>query len=266
MPRRIPTVGTKDLHTVQLSPQIRALLKRRADEAARREFAPVLAADRAALALPKQEYRAQAAATRGAANMTEDVLAQALQGLSGSGLSGRYLQQATSELSSRQGDAAASIPFLLADAASDRAAGVAEARQQLVGDRASMLQSAASAFNSALESERSKGATALKEQQDDRQAEREDTRDLTGFNNAYQVALTQYKGLLASAGQETKDGNIIQPPKTDQEWEEYAEHIAKEADGADQTEALEAVEALRKRLRELEHRGKLPQAGSAEEG
>jgi hypothetical protein len=62
----IPVVGNNQLHTAELSPGARRLYHHRAVEAAKREFAPVLHADREALAIPKEEYRNEAEADRGA--------------------------------------------------------------------------------------------------------------------------------------------------------------------------------------------------------
>lgn len=282
---RIPTVGPNQVHTVQLDPKLRKILHHRAAAAARRESAPILAADREALEIPKQEYQAQAAADRGVSSTAANVLAQLLGSLDTSGLTGRYRQETAQGLKQQQAAALSSLPYLLAGAGEERAKGLTEARTQLAQDRGTMLSNAASGFNSLLASARSTGSQSLKEQDDrerthrqevasnerDREAEvKENHRDKSeqlysdqsGVRNAYEVARTAYTHMLGHFGEETKNGGEIKPPQSVQDWRVFAEEVAKHADGADQEDALTAVEELRKQLKKLQHGGKLPQPGS----
>ena len=177
----IPTVGEKQLHIGQLSPRVRRILKHRAAAANQREYAPVLAADRSAIGGVNRDYRTQAQSIRGATHMSEAAISQAIRGLRKSGLSGGYLKQALHELTARQGDAASSVPFLLSDAQEARSKGLQDARQQLLTDQAAKQQGTASDFNSALESQRSRASTVLKEQADKRA---EGGKANEGLNNA----------------------------------------------------------------------------------
>lgn len=288
---RIPTVGPRQVHTVQLSPKLRKILHERAARQNRREYAPVLAADRAALGAPQAEYETQVGAAKGGANAIESSLAAALAGLKGSGLEGHALQQAIAGLSSRQGEALQALPYAYAGAAEERTKGQSEARQALTEDRASMLQGIASDFDNLLESSRSSGAQALKEKEgrerDHRQEVasnerghekevRENHRDKAEetygpggsaevtdqVQSMFDVALSGYKYLLSHHGEETKSGNELKPPQSAPEWEEFVKVVKKEAGAGSYHDAIEAVEMLRKQLARLQHQGKLPPNGS----
>lgn len=279
---KIPVVGPKQVHAVQLSPKLRAILHKRAAAANRRAYAPVLSADRAAFTIPQSEYETQVGAAKGGASAIEASLAQALAGLQGSGLHGHALQDAINSLKSRQGEALQALPYAFAGAAEERTKGRREDRQQLLEDRADMLKGIGTSFNSLLEGARSSGSEGLKEQegrerthnQDVAENHREKAKESTegtvvseNVQSAYQVALSGYKWLLAHHGEETKAGNEIKPPKAVPEWEEFVKTVAKEAGAGDYKDSLEAVETLRKQLARLQHQGKLPQNGSeAEEG
>jgi hypothetical protein len=167
----LPTVGTKALHTVQLSPKVRKILQHRAAEASRRAYAPVLAEDQGAFREANQAYGAEKGSITGATHLLENALTQALSGLKSSGLTGGYLKRAQNELVARQGDAAESIPFLLAGANEERKKALGSARSELASDRASMLQNSAEGFNSLLASARSAGSQSLKEQDEAKEAE-----------------------------------------------------------------------------------------------
>lgn len=288
---RIPTVGPKQVHTVQLSPKLRRILHERAAKQNRREYAPVLEADRAALQVPQAEYETKVGAAKGAASAIESSLAAALAGLQGSGLKGHSLQQAIAGLTGRQGDALQALPYAYAGAAEERGKAQREGRLALQQDRAQMLQGIASDFDSLLESARSSGGQSLKEQegrershrQEVAQNQREHEADVKenhrkaaqdrygaggeaevsdNVRSMYDVALSGYKYLLAHHGEETKSGNELKPPKTAPEWEEFVKVVKKEAGAGSYHDAVEAVEALRKQLARLQHQGRLPEDGS----
>lgn len=287
---RVPVVGPKQVHTVSLSPQLRKLLHHRAAAEARREAAPVLAQDREEFATPKAEYRTQKAADEAAAGLLGTSLSQSLAGLKGSGLEGRYLHQAISNLTGSAAAAKESIPYQLAEAGEARAKGLSEAHSQLAGDRASLLSNIASGFNSLLSSARSSGSEAIKVHQEHEAAIRkeqrenhegkaeetqkkaeeraEDTAITPKGQNAYTVALNGYKYLTSHFGEEIKDSKgevtgILKPPKTAQDWVQFAKHVEEEAGhGTNYVEAESAVEELRKQLARLRHQAKLPVQGS----
>ena len=79
--RKIPVVGSKGLHVAQLSPEVRRILAHRSRKAARREYAPVLRADRAAFGAANRNYRTEARSVRGATNMVQNSLDQVLGSL-----------------------------------------------------------------------------------------------------------------------------------------------------------------------------------------
>jgi len=65
---KVPVVGAKQLHPVQISPQVRRLEAKRARAAAHRASAPVLAADGQAIAAAKKSARRSVDTARGATN------------------------------------------------------------------------------------------------------------------------------------------------------------------------------------------------------
>jgi hypothetical protein len=288
---RVPVVGTKQLHTVQLSPGLRKILHERAARQNRREYAPVIGADKAAIQIPQREYETQVGAAKGASSAIQTSLAQALAGLKASGLQGHSLQQAIAGLSSRQGEALESLPYAYAGAAEERTKGQREARLKLLEDRAQRQQGTASDFDNLLESGRSSGAEALKEkagrershdqevaknehahEAEVKESHREKAQETFGpggsaevsknVQSMYDVALSGYKFLLSHHGEATKSGNELKPPKTAPEWEEFVKIVKKEAGAGSYSEAVEAVEQLRKQLAKLQHRGTLPADGS----
>lgn len=287
---RIPVVGTQNVHTVQLSPRLRQILHERAARQNRREYAPIIAADKAAIGLPQHEYETHVGAAKGAASAIQASLAQALAGLQGSGLHGRTLQQAIQGLSARQGEAVQALPYAYAGAAEERNKAQREARQGLLEDRAKRQAGIASDFDNLLESSRSSGAQSLKEQEERERSHRQEvaknerehaaevkenhrkaalktygpggTAEVSdNVQSMYDVALSGYKYLLAHHGEETKKGNELKPPHSAPEWEEFVKVVKKEAGAGSYQDALEAVEMLRKQLAQLQHRGKLPADG-----
>jgi hypothetical protein len=264
---RIPVVGPKDLHTAQLSPQERRLLHKRAAAANRREAAPVLAADRAAFGGINRTYQNEASSVRGAAQMTESVLANALRGLQGSGLSGQYLKQAVGELSSRQGDAASAIPFLLSDARENRASELGDARQQLIEDRAAMQEGTAQDFNSSLESARNDASQVLKEQQEKREASAGGPSSFDGD------ALANAKLALRSALSKWSENPTIKvgdkeipiqqynPLKSKEDWLRLAHELEKEYSGFDLHDVMHVIGGLLRDRNRHMHEGRLPQPG-----
>jgi hypothetical protein len=268
---RVPVVGTQGLHTAQLSPEVRRILHRRAVKANRREYAPVLNADRQALGGINREYQNEASSVRGAASMTEAMLAQALAGLKASGLHGSYLKQATEELTSRQGDAAAAIPFLLSDAREGRTKAIGEAKQQLVQDRASMLKGTAADFNQLLKEGRSTASQILKEQQEKRESEAEnhggepkfDAKDLQNARLALKDALRTWSENPLVEGPEGSEVHLQQlnPLKTREDWLRFATGLDHQYSGFGLAEINHVIQQLLTDRQRKEHEGRLPQPG-----
>jgi DNA repair exonuclease SbcCD ATPase subunit len=241
--KTVPTVGNKQLHPVQLSPEIRHLEAKRTKAAAQRAAAPVLAADRGKFGVAKKQYQNEAASARGATNAEESALAQALSGLKGAGLKGTALQQTKSEFTSRAADAASALPSLLAGAAEERNKTLAADRQNLITDRASSEQSAAEALNQRLKELRGQGSSALKEEGKHKESAGR------SVHNALIVAEDLFNKTVAAAksGEEV-GGQPVVVPSGKKEWLAFAQQVAKEAEGADPVAAVHAVEELRKRL------------------
>lgn len=267
---RIPVVGTKQLHTAQLSPQERRILHKRAVAANRREYGPVLGADRAAFGGINRDYRNEASSVRGAAAMTEEMLAQALQGLKASGLKGNYLRQAMNELTSRQGDAAAAIPFLLSDAREARTDALGQAKQQLVQDRAAMQQGIAQDFDSSLEGARSDASQVLKEQQEKREAASRDhgesmfdPKDLQNAKLALKDALTAWAKNPMVEGPEGDEVPLksLNPLKTREDWLRFAAGLDHQYSGFGLAEINHVIQQLLQDRQRHEHEGRLPQPG-----
>lgn len=232
----IPTVGTGRLNTAQLSPGERRILARRSKRAAQREYAPVIAADKAAFGTANRAYRTQAQSVRGATNMVENTLSQTLRGLKSSGLKGNYLRQVQNEVTSRQQDVAGSIPMLLADAATEKAKSYADARTQLLTDRAQKGQSKAQMFNQLLKEERGKASTVLKDENKGPSAS-----DIEGLKNAakgLQIMITEWKN----------DPKLQEefPLEKNEDWLGLVKDLQKSYDGVTLTDAATVVDRLKK--------------------
>lgn len=268
----IPVVGTKGVHAIQLSPELRKLLHHRAAEAARREFEPVLAADRGALGAVNRTYRTEAGAARNSTQMVQGILANALGSLKGSGLKGGYLKQAVNELGARQASSASSLPFLLADAQEARSKGLTEGRQQIASDRASYLQSVASGFNSLLGSARSTASQTTKEREEHRRSREQDERqehhgveyDPTNLANA-KIALRDALTLWAEDPTIKLEDNSfttakkMNPLRSASDWAAFAQKIDEQFDGFDLKD-IERVLHQYLSPRRM-HEGRVPQPG-----
>lgn len=222
----LPVVTPRDLNLVRLSPQARRILRHRANAAARREYAPVLAADRAAFAAANRAYGQAASGARGATSTVENILGRALRQTRGSGLQGGYLKQVLHEIAARQGDAAQALPFLLSDAAQTRQSAILDAQQQLLGDRADMRSGAASSFNQLLKEARTSGASELKSRRSEKGSGSSDLRQ------GVKAALTEVRRLLAAYPG--------QSPDNEKQWARFTGEVAK-AEGVSGVEAAIAV-------------------------
>ena len=262
MPRRkrIPVVGAKGLNVAQLSPEVRRILARRAKRAARREYAPILRADREAFGDARRDYRAEASSVRGATRMVENSLTQALRGLKGSGLKGGYLRQTQKALTSRQGDAAAAIPFLLADAAATRGEAISDARTQLRTDRASRDSAAASQFNALLKGERTKASGVLGARAEEKGGLELDPLKLKNAEFALKVGLEKWsQNVPVKVNGEEVPFQTANSLETPAQWREFVMGLTESFGGFNAAEALEVVRRFRaKRKRQLsqvrEHR------------
>lgn len=278
----LPTVTPADLHIVQLSPKLRRILHHRAQAAAAREYAPVLAADRAEAGATKREYRREVGADRGASQMVENALGHALAGLGGSGLTDGYLKQAENEISSRAGDTASALPFLIADAKEERNKGLREARSQYRTDQASMLQGAASAFDQLLKEARGQGSSQLKEEEGRERQQRKESRereegrrqehtfDPGAIQNA-KLALTDAlsewaknpveKIKLPDGSTEEKHLKEINPLKTHEDWLKFAHGLEKGYGGFGLAEINKVIQEYLTGRKQHEHEGRVPQPG-----
>lgn len=256
---RIPVVGTRGLHSAQLSPELRSLLKRRSDAAAQREYAPQVAADKQAIGSVRQGFQNERKSILGATDVAQNSLSAALKGLQSSGLSGRYLKQAVGEVSGRQGDVAQSIPFLLADAAQQRNEGLTEARQELTDTRAARDQSAAAGFNSLLKSQREKASTVLGERAERKEGEGKfDPRALENADLALKDALTAWKKNVPVEidGQEVPIQQV-NPLKTADDWRGWAKGLTDQYEGFDFVDVMEVVKRFLRRRQKHHTEGNL---------
>lgn len=256
----LPTVTAKDLHSVQLSPQLRKMLHRRAQGANRREYAPVLAADRASLGAIKGQYRTQAASARNASGMVENALSRALAGLKSSGLHGGYLKQATREITSRQGDTAAALPFLLADAQESRNKELLEGRQQLLQDRSAMQQGTASDFDQLLKETRGQGSSLEAKRATERKKKAEeaaepgggkyDPLNLEAAKLELRNALAEWKKnpvvsvKLPDGSTAEKHLQEINPLRSREDWNRFAKGLADNTTGFDIPELNHVIQQL----------------------
>jgi hypothetical protein len=232
MMARVPTVGAKQLHPVQLTPEMRKILAHRSRRAAHREYSPVLAADRGAFKSANRAYRTEASSVRNATGMVENQLAQALAGLSSSGLSGKYKHQVQQEFTARQQDVASAIPFLLSNAAQERTSAIQDARGQLTSDQAQMQKSGASMFNQLLKEGREAGTSALKEQAKKHSDVKTESKEAAA---EVDLALTEAKRLLAAYPEEH--------PTTPEQWAIFTGEVAK-GEGIKLPAAVKAVQTL----------------------
>jgi hypothetical protein len=239
MATTVPVVGPKQLHIAQLSPRARKILAHRARQAARREYAPVKAADRQAIGLVNREYGVQARSAKAATNMVGASLTQALQKLPSTGLSGGYLKQAANELAARRADAASSLLFLLADAGSERRKGLIEAKTQLISDRADQQKSAAEKLNSLLSSERDAASSYLAAQEKAQKPSKSEAKSLANAATALHDYLSHWK-----AEPVLQEAN---PLKTNADYAEAAHWLAKKYEGVSLADAAKVLAATRAR-------------------
>jgi hypothetical protein len=267
MARRIPTVGPRDVRTVQLSPRLRRIERRRTRNAAQREAAPQIHADKAALAETGKNYRTQVASIKGASQMTSSALAQALAG-AGQGLHGRYEQQLKSELLSRlKGVGAQALP-LIAEAGEERNKERTEAMQQLREDRAARDSSALAEFDQRLKELRGAGSSALKEQQEKRESEQEG-------GGPGGLSKSEIKALDSAAiavknfindWKEQPELRKLNPLRTAEDWAKAASFIAHANESAAPADVATILKRVRSRWgnRRLQHQGKVPAGGIPE--
>lgn len=256
---RIPTVGTGDVHTVQLSPELRRIERRRTRRAARRAAAPVLAADKATLRETGGTYRTQVNSIRGATAMTDSALMQALQG-GLAGLSGKYRQQVKSELLARLHDASAIVPALVAEAGENRQKESGEARQQLREDRASMLQSAATSFNERLKELRTAGASAVKEKQDEHGLSKSEIESLKNASIALKDYLSQWaKNIKVEVNGEEVPIRQANPLESIDDWRTLAHGLDSSYQGFSLNDVMTVIKHFLQTRSGALHRGKLPQ-------
>lgn len=258
----LPTVTARDLHVVQLSPQLRKVLKRRSMRAARRAYAPEIAADRANIAETRGQYRNQAASIRNASSMVQNALSHALAGAQASGLHGGYLRQLTHEIGSRESDTASAIPFLLADAQEERNKALSEGRQELRSARGSMLKAGLGAFNTLLKETRGEGssleaqrAEARKKKAQEAAEPGEGKYDQTNLENAklaLKDALSQWAKNPTVEGPDGSEVPLkqVNPLRTREDWLTFANGLVKNYDGFGLAEINHVLqEFLRKRAR-----------------
>jgi hypothetical protein len=266
----LPVVGANKLHLNTLSPKVRKVLKHRADEAARRAYAPELRADRAAFGAVNRGYQEEASSVRGATQQVEKTLAQALQSAKSSGLEGPYLRELLHGISSKQGQAATAIPYLLADPARERREGITEARQELIGDRGAMQKTAAETFNQGLKEARGSAASVLKEEETaqrekgptDAQTEA-DQKALANAAIAFRDSLHNWSKnpmVKEADGTEVPVQDVL-PLKDQAEWRTFAVELDKHYSGFDLTTAEKVVDQYFKELQRKMHEGRLPQPG-----
>jgi len=244
--KRLPTVGVRDLGTSRLTPQVRRILKRRARGDARREAAPAIHAARQGVQAVNRGYREEKQSIRGATSMAQGTLAEALGSLPSSGLKGGARKQVAAELKSRSRDVSRSIPFLLADAASQRREDVTAARQDLINARAGRATDEATTFNQLLKEARGKGETEVKARRKDGKSELSDAdkRRLRNASIAVKQELTEW----------AKDPGLrrANPLKSSADWRKFATGLDSEYAGFDLADAMDAIRRLRRGKKSLQ--------------
>lgn len=258
--RRVPAVGTKGLHIAQLTPEVRSILRHRADAAAQRAYAPEIAADKQAIGAVRQGFQNERDSILGATDMAQDSLTQALRGLKSSGLSGRYLRQGVNELTARQGDVASSVPFLLADAAQERNEALTTARQELTDSRAARAKSGAEMFNSLLKEKRDEASSVLSERVEGGEG-KFDPRALENADLALKDALTAWSKNVPVKipGQEGPPIPVQEanPLRTIDDWRSFAKGLTDAYEGFDYVDVMEVVKRFLRRRQEHHEEGTL---------
>jgi len=268
--RRLPTVGPRQLAQVRLAPRERAILHRRAVGAARRENLPAIRAARRAVGIEKlgygqakQAFRTERKSVIGATNLFDAYAARALRGAKTSGLRGRYRQEVLGEITSRRQDAASSIPFLLADAAQQRAEDIAnvrqnvlEARQGVTEARAGQKTDVATAFNQLLKEARTAGASELKSRQTRRrEARQKATEAQADFTKEVTDALHEAGRLLRQNPKKLPQLHAQSVNKKIEAWWAGFQDAISNAEGVGLRAARIAAERLRKRIEGRWRRG-----------
>lgn len=268
---RIPTVGPKAVHTVQLSPRLRRIEARRARRATHREHAPVIAADKATLHEVGGNLGREVQSIKGATAMTDSALLQALRG-GLKGLKGQYRQQVKSELLARLHDAAATVPALVAEAQETAHKEGTEARQQLRSDVAARQQDFAETFDQRLKELRGQGATAVKEKEEEAKKKREERGEGGGLEldpKAIHNAELALANSLVNWGKNVKveiNGKKVpiqkfNPLHSAADWRQWAEEMVAHGEGFELSEAMAAIHRYLQTRSGPMHKGKVPQAG-----
>lgn len=166
----IPTVGTHGTQAVHLSHAVKAQIRRRANRAARREYAPQIQADRKAVAIARRSGDKEIASIQNMTGVVDSALQQQLQQLKHSGLTGQNLKMAIQELSARRADLPVGEQLLVSDARQTEHSAVQDARMQVLQDRADRATQAAQNFNSGFNSALTDAQSALGRQRSARQS------------------------------------------------------------------------------------------------
>jgi len=179
-----------------ISPQRKNRIRRQANRAARQETAPQRQAIRNERRAIRGSARREIRSARGASQMLQRALSQAIGSADESGLKGRYLKDVVAELSAQKGDAAAMVPFARSQVNMEKREALAglSADAQLL--RANQAQSAREALESKLQAVAEAKRTRVKERSE---AAKEHTGIVKNTSIVLQNLLADEKAFAESA-------------------------------------------------------------------
>lgn len=175
MPKQppIPVVTPHDANIVRLSPQLRALLRRRVTRQNRKEWNPEIQALLAQRAQLHQQLQRELA---GIHNFT-DSASQAIESIPLRGLHGRYKRQVAEDLAARAAAIQQSVPLLASEARSDALTAKQALANKILTARIDKKQAIESELQSAVNSATTDAQAAIKARESRQRSRRSDQRD-----------------------------------------------------------------------------------------
>lgn len=176
-----------------------------AENKAKQNSAPKLAALRGEKKAARKDYRQQLGSVKGASAMLQDALDISRKELRAEGLRGPYLQSTLAELQSRKGDAAAAIPFEQAALKQELRNTLASITDQQQTEQISMEADADAIYKRRLQNKRDQRQKVIKNQRQRRQDRLEAAdKDRRGFRNAKLNTQLVWSAMNDLAGKDTK--------------------------------------------------------------
>lgn len=248
--RPLPMVGLRGAGEARLSPALKSRLRRRSDRQASRIHNPEIDALKAQKAAIDRALNAEVRDIEQTVGAVQSSLQGSLAGLKDAGLKGRFLKDAQSELVSRQGDLAQSIPYLTAEAQDTATAERMGLRSDIIGARVDREQAAAEKYGSLLDEART-DAEAISNRRRTRDREGGEGPD-SGVKNAMIAAKDALTNWQQNVEVEGPDGEKVpvqelNPLATTADWRKFAVGLTQGYEGVNLEDAASVLNRLRRR-------------------